>query len=77
MKRLAPLVIVVLIGGYLLSVFLVISFVFSVVEGILLKLVFGIVAIAVLSLALALLYTLIQRFKEIQKEEEDDDISKY
>lgn len=75
MKKIAPIVIVVLASLYILS-YGVFLFVFSENASGIIKLIMGIVAVGMVIVVLALIYTLKIRLKEI-KEEEKNDLSQY
>ncbi len=76
MKKLAPIIIVMVIGSGLLlyfASFIIASFLTPGWVTVILIL----SAVCVLGALIALIYTLISRLKEIDKEDERDDLSKY
>jgi hypothetical protein len=76
MKKIAPIIITLLISIYLGFYIWGISFVFSMQIGLINKLLLGLFGLVTLGIFLALFYTLFLRLREI-KEEDKNDISKY
>jgi len=77
MRKLAPVIIVLLISGILLFYLLGIIVVAVIAKNILLSIILGCVAIGIVILVIAFFVTLQSRLKEIDKEDEEDDLSKY
>lgn len=74
MKRVAPIIVTILILAYLSTYLLVALFVKD--NTLIGKAVLGVIGIGSLSMMIAMIITLISRLKEISKEEKDD-LSKY
>ena len=77
MKKVAPIIIVIIASAYLIAYTVILLFpIFSESLNSGIKIVLGFVALGMIGLITALIYTLRIRLKEI-KEEEKNDLSKY
>lgn len=77
MKKVAPIIIVLIISNILLFYLLSIIIVAVLANNIFLSVILGCFALAILGLIVAFIITLRSRLKEIDKEDEEDDLSKY
>lgn len=75
MKKIAPFIITILVCGWI-SIYIGILFFASGEAGGIGRVFLGVIGIGMVGVVIAMIYTLIIRIKEIDKED-DDDLSKY
>ncbi|PKM49794.1 MAG: hypothetical protein CVV02_14390 [Firmicutes bacterium HGW-Firmicutes-7] len=77
MKKFAPIIIVLIISNLLLLYLCSVIVLAIIGHNTILSIILGFVAICIISVIVAFIVTLRTRLKEIDKEDEEDDLSKY